>query len=120
MTRGIGGKFSLRGPCADCPFRSDRTFFLTPARVDEIADALHADLGFSCQKTNDFDQDDGQAVVTENSRECGGVMAMLERMDRPSQVMRIGERLGMYDHHRIDPGAPVYNSIDEWRDAKKG
>jgi hypothetical protein len=120
MTKGIGGKFSLRGPCADCPFRNDRPFFLTPERVDEIADSLHADLGFSCHKTNAFDEDDGQAVVTENSRECGGVMAMLERMDRPSQVMRIGERLGMYDRHRIDSDAPVYDSIDEWRDAKNG
>ena len=119
MTRGIGGKFSLRGPCANCPFRNDQQPYLRPGRVDDIADSLHADLGFSCHKTNDFDQDDGQATVTENSRECGGVMAMLERMNRPSQVMRVGERLGMYDRHQMDPNAAVYDSIDEWRDAKQ-
>ena len=45
-------------------------------------------------------------------------MATLERMGRPSQVMRISEGLGMYDRHRIDPDAPVCDSIDEWRDAK--
>ena len=37
---------------------------------------------------------------------AGRVMAMLEGIDRPSQVTRIGERLGMYDRHRIDPEAP--------------
>lgn len=47
-------------------------------------------------------------------------MATLERMDRPSQVMRVEERLGMYDRHQIDPDAPVYRSVDEWRDAKTG
>ena len=70
------------GPCADCPFRSDRPFFLSPERVDEIANASHADLGFSRQGTNGLDQDDGQATVTE----CSGVMAMPERMDRPLQT----------------------------------
>ena len=41
---------------------------------------LHADAGFSRQWTNVFDQDDGQATVTE----CSGVMAMPERRGRPS------------------------------------
>ena len=47
---------------------------------------LNADARFTCHKTNVFDQDDWQATVTENSRECSGVMAMPERMDRPSQT----------------------------------
>ena len=42
----------------------------------------HADAGVSRQRTNVFDQDDGQATVTE----CDAVMAMPERMDRPSQT----------------------------------
>lgn len=70
------------GPCADCPFRSDRPFFLSPERVDEIADASHADLGFSCHGTNDFDQDDGQATVIE----FGGVMARPEWVESLSQT----------------------------------
>ena len=42
----------------------------------------HADARFSRQWTNVFDQDDGRATVTE----CDAVMAMPERMDRPSQT----------------------------------
>jgi hypothetical protein len=119
MTKGVGGKFSLSGPCADCPFRSDKRFELRPSRVDEIADALLNDDGFTCHKTIEYDDSDGTPTITRDARECGGAMATLEKMNRPSQVMRIAERLGMYERHQIDPDAPVYDSINEWRHAMK-
>jgi hypothetical protein len=68
MTRGIGGKFGLRGPCLDCPFRRDKTFPPNPARVAEIAASQHADEGFSCRRTNAF-AEDGNAVLSDSSRE---------------------------------------------------
>jgi hypothetical protein len=43
---------------------------------------LHANAGFSCHNTNDFDQEAGQATVTE----FDVVMAMPERMGRLSQT----------------------------------
>lgn len=117
MTRGILGRYSLPGPCANCPFRSDRPFYLNPDRVDEIADALEAGQGFTCHKTVDYTEDGPE--VNDRGRECGGAMATLEREGRPNQGMRIAERLGFYDPTRIDPDAPVYDSIDEWREAMK-
>lgn len=116
MSRGTAGRYSLRGPCSNCPFRSDKPFYLHPERVDEIADSLERGESFSCHKHNDFDED-GQAVPTQSERECGGVMATLEREERPNQMMRIAERLGMYNPANLDPNAPVFDSIEEWRDA---
>lgn len=113
MTRGFGGRFSLRGPCADCPFRTDKPFFLGHDRAREIADSIvDDDAPFTCHKTIDYSS--GEADVTENGRECGGVMVILERMQHPNQGMRIAERLGIYDPARLDMDAPVPDTMEEW------
>lgn len=117
MSRGMK-RYALRGPCADCPFRADRPFHLHPARVDEIADALLEGDGFTCHKTVRYEEFVADANHP-GARECGGSMATLEREGRPNQGMRIAERLGLYDPEQIDPAAPVHNSIDAWRGAKK-
>lgn len=116
MTKGITGRYSLRGPCSNCPFRSDKPFYLDPDRVDEIADAILADASFTCHKTVDYDD---EPFVGERGRECGGEMVTLEREGRANQGMRIAERFGFYDRERLDMDAPVYDSIDEWREAMK-
>ena len=118
MTKGLMGKYSLKGPCADCPFRKDKPFYLDPTRVDDIADVLLDGGGFTCHKTVDYSDDDGPRV-TRDGRECGGAMVTLEKIDRPNQGMRIAERLGMYDRAAMDMDAPVYDSIEEWREVMK-
>lgn len=43
---------------------------------------------------------------------------MLEKMQQPHQMMRIAERLGMYDHTKLNMSAPVYDDVDEMAEAQ--
>lgn len=103
-------KFALVRPCDGCPFRVDKPGYLTGARASEIMGALLRDASFSCHKTNDFvDTDDGdtETVETEHSQHCAGALILLERLERPNQMMRWMERIGCYDRTALDMSAPV-------------
>lgn len=111
--------FALKRPCGNCPFRSDRPAFLNRARAQEIADSLDADASFHCHKTLDYSGEDGAPEVTNASKHCAGALIMLELEEKPNQMMRIGERLGMYDRDLLDMDAPVHASLEEWVDAHR-
>lgn len=104
-------KFDLVRPCADCPFRSDKKFHLARGRAREILRGItREDKTFSCHKTNARDDEDGDLVETADSQHCAGALIMLERMERPNQMMRIAERLGLYDRRKLDMSSPVYKT----------
>ncbi len=106
--------FDLRRPCKDCPFRTDIPGFLSKARAREITRAITDGQGtFSCHKLNDFTEDDeGEPVVIEGDKaqHCAGALIFLERINRPNQMMRIAERLRLYDRTKLDMDAPVFAS----------
>lgn len=103
--------FDLKRPCKDCPFRTDVIPYLRPSRAREITDSLIRQQGtFSCHKTNDFGGDDGEAIETSKTQHCAGATIMLEKLGRPNQLMRIAERLGVYDRKKLDMAAPVYDT----------
>ncbi len=109
-------KFTMTSPCGNCPFRSDKPFFLAEGRAEEITNNLLSGGTFPCHKTVDYDHpddEDGEGVVTDDSIHCAGALIMLEKMESPSQMMRIAERLGMYDRTKLKMDAPVYDSADE-------
>ena len=104
-------KFNLRTPCDNCPFRSDITFFLDPRRVTEILDALLLDgKTFSCHKTVHYDDDGEPSMPHGDEQHCAGALIMLERFNLPNQMMRIAERLGLYDPRHLAMEAPVFAS----------
>jgi hypothetical protein len=106
-------KFDLKKPCANCPFRSDIKFWLRLDRVEEILDSItQQQQTFACHKTTQHD-DDGEHVPRSKEQHCAGALIMLERMNKPNQMMRISERLGMYDRHGLDMTAPVFGSAEE-------
>lgn len=109
-------EYKLTSPCKDCPFRSDVKPYLTLARAAEIASAVASGATFSCHKHNEFDDED--EVVKENQH-CAGAMIMLEKMEQPNQMMRIAERLGMYDMRKLDMKAPVYDTPDDMIEAHR-
>jgi hypothetical protein len=106
--------FALKRPCGNCPFRSDRAPFLDRDRAQEIADSLEADASFHCHKTLDYDSEDGTGEVNDGSRHCAGALIVLEREEKPNQMMRIGERLGFYDRTALVMDSPVFPSLAEW------
>jgi hypothetical protein len=109
--------YELTSPCDNCPFRRDVKPYITPARVREIADSL-VRAEFPCHKTTKFD-DDGEHIPGRNDIHCAGALILLEKMEQPSQMMRICERIGMYDASKLDMDAPVYDDFDEMLAAHK-
>ncbi len=115
--------YRLKSPCAKCPFRTDIKPFLKSDRVLEIEDSLY-NGEFPCHETLDYDQDSdaddgGEGRETEKTAHCAGALILLEKLDRPSQMMRISERLGMYDRRNLDMDAPVFDSFEEMAEAQE-
>jgi hypothetical protein len=114
-------KFTMTAPCPKCPFRTDIDPFLSLGRAVEICDAItRGQQTFQCHKTVDYNKadDDGEveshvAASEKNAQHCAGAMIMLERMEQPNQMMRICERLGMYDRRKLEMDAPVFKSARE-------
>lgn len=101
-------KFNLKKPCANCPFRNDipkQQGWLGEDRAQGIVDSI-IDLqqSFPCHKTTDLD---GERSGKE--QHCAGALIMLEHIERPNQMMRISERLGMYDRTQLEMDAPVFD-----------
>lgn len=102
--------YNLTKPCGNCPFRSDKLFPLHPRRALDIATN---DSEFACHKTVDYSGDDG-GEIKDKSEHCAGLLIMLEQMNQPHQMMRVLERIGLYDRTKLDMSSPVYEDIDDY------
>lgn len=71
---------------------------------------------FPCHKTTVYDPE-GDLREVEKSQHCAGALILMERTNTPSQMMRISERVGMYDRRKLDMKAPVYKT---WAAMEKG
>ena len=105
--------FDLKRPCHHCPFRSDRHGFLR--RADEIADDLRAGRTFTCHETTvSVDREDGSSDRVDGAKAqmCAGAMSVLMKDPvGPNQMMRIAQRLGVFDPDALDPDAPTFDSL---------
>jgi hypothetical protein len=112
--------FNLTRPCAECPFRTDVRPYLNRVRVRELEQSIvGAQQSFPCHKTTvASDDDDCEMTTTSESEHCAGAMILLEGLNQPNQMMRIAERLGMYDHRKLDMGSPVFNTFESMRKAQ--
>ena len=104
--------YTMREPCDACPFLKGSGF----AWRSLVA---HASGEFACHKTCDLnDKDDGSVFEPKQngkSLHCAGALIFLEKQNNPHQMMRIVERLGMYDRRKLNMEAPVVNSPKECR-----
>lgn len=114
-------KYDLRKPCLGCPFRTDVEPYLAAERAEEIIEAItRRQQTFACHKHTRFDEDEeGESVNVPHSddQHCAGALILLERMEMPNQMMRISERLGLYDRTKLHMDAPVYEDADEMLEA---
>ena len=114
IRRGSWMKYTMTDPCSNCPFRTDIEPFLRRERAREIADGLvRYQQTFQCHKTIDYSDVDDEGVGndrTKNAQHCAGALIMLEHMDKPNQMMRICERLGLYDRRKLNMDAPVFKT----------
>ncbi len=112
-------KFDMTTPCPMCPFRCDIKPFLRRDRAREISDALtRQQQTFACHKTTEF-ADDGESIPTADEQHCAGALIMLEAINKPNQLMRISERLGMYDRRKLAMKSPVFKSFSAFVAAKE-
>jgi hypothetical protein len=81
--------FNLTAPCGNCPFRNDgKEISLRPGRLAGIKNDLLTDrVMFQCHK--------------KPKEHCAGALIWLELNERPSQMMRIAERLSLYDRTKL-------------------
>lgn len=106
--------YKLTKPCINCPFRNDTKPFLTRPRAREIINAIVNMQGtFPCHKTVDYD-DDGEGRETPKTQHCAGAMILLEKINAPNQMMRIAERLGMYDYKKLEMNSPIFDTTQEF------
>jgi hypothetical protein len=97
-------KYSMTTPCDACPFLRSMAHGFSMRRLREFASGE-----FPCHKTAKLNDDDldGRYEATENSVHCAGALIFNEKRERPHQMMRICERLGMYDASKLDMRANV-------------
>jgi hypothetical protein len=108
-------RYKLRRPCEGCPFRTDVPGYLRRERAQEIAEDLANGSEFACHKTTvsdeEFGGDGSERVATQDSAFCAGALITMERSGQANQIMRVAERLGLYEHEKLDMYAPVHESL---------
>ncbi|TQC94701.1 hypothetical protein FK216_15575 [Moraxellaceae bacterium AER2_44_116] len=118
-------KFTLSKPCANCPFRTDKPEqegWLGGERAQEIADDIcNGNKTFSCHKTVEHDED-GQAVNRMTEIHCAGALIMLEKMGMTNEnnMLRIAQRLHLYDVSTLDMDSPIFGDESAFVDWHEG
>lgn len=93
--------YNLHTPCKECPFLKTANFLRR--RLAEFASGE-----FPCHKQSDLNAHD-EYVPKQNGKtnHCAGALIYNEKRNRPHQMMRICERIGLYDRTKLDMDAPV-------------
>jgi hypothetical protein len=93
-------KFNLTKPCHECPFRSDKVFYLRPLRRAQIwEDISENDKTFTCHLT----------LEARERSHCAGALITLEKAGKTLNnfLLRLAMEAGMYDPAKMDLDAPV-------------
>ena len=105
--------YTMTTPCDACPFLRTAVMLLTPGRIREIARAVAPRDGqgreFHCHKTTEVGGAKGGAEI-----QCAGALIYCEKQDRSTQLMRICERIGMYDRTQLASPELVWNNVNDW------
>lgn len=94
--------YTLTSPCDQCPFTKKMAHGFSLRRLEEFASGA-----FHCHQTGAHDEESGEYRATKDSLHCAGALIYLEKRGRSHQMMRIAERLGMYDASKLNMNADV-------------
>ena len=102
--------YNLTTPCAECPFLKGSGFTWRSLQA-------HASGEFPCHKASVLDEEDGtyQPRPGNKTPHCAGALIFLEKQNKQHQMMRICERLGMYDRRRLKMDSPVVTRPSDCR-----
>jgi hypothetical protein len=104
--------YKMTTPCDACPFLKGSGFTLQSL-------VRHASGEFACHKACDLEDDAYVEKANGKSPHCAGALIFNEKRNTPHQMMRICERLGMYDMTKLDMKAPVGTKASDFRRATK-
>lgn len=108
--------FDMKTPCAECPFRNDRPAYLRVARAVGIINSITVkDQTFGCHKFTAVGR--GKRTLRRDWQMCAGAAIFLENIGWRNQLLQIAERWGLRDPKRLDLGAPVYKTREEFLEA---
>lgn len=105
-------RFNLKRPCDDCPFLKEGGIRLRKERARDIAEMMLSRDGgsFACHKTTEAGGSEGP------EQHCSGALIFAEKHETATQVMRIAERLQMYDHRKLQGHDDVFDTLEEMVD----
>lgn len=102
--------YDLHSPCINCPFRKEGGIRLRAGRVRElIRNTQNPGAEFACHKT----LEDGKIVAT--SQHCAGALIFAQKQGTSTQMMRICERLRLFDPSKLKSLDAVFDSAAEFR-----
>lgn len=109
--------YAMTTPCDNCPFRKEGGIRLRAARLLDLADPRAGE--FACHKTtaSSEEDEDGARHATEDSSHCAGALIFHEKQGQSTQMMRICERIGMYDHTKLRGQDLVFDDVAEMLEA---
>lgn len=113
MTDNQENNFALKKPCVNCPFTkaNGKNFGLGRHRLHDIAGAS----AFPCHKTVDYDETTrtGQQSFTKGGpMQCAGLMALLDDIGKPNEIMRAGAEFGYFDPTELNK-TDTYATLEE-------
>jgi hypothetical protein len=100
--------YKMTKPCDACPFLKGSGFTLKSLQA-------HASGEFPCHKQCDVSDEGVFESKGNKTAHCVGALIFLEKRGQPHQMMRICERLGMYDHTKLDMDAPVGTTAGDFK-----
>jgi hypothetical protein len=94
-------------PCDACPFLKGSGFTFSSL-------VAHASGEFACHKTCNLSDSSGNYEPHKKSLHCAGALIFNEKRDAPHQMMRICERIGMYDMRKLNMDANVGSAPSDY------
>ena len=95
--------YKMTTPCDACPFLIGSGFSYRSLVAHSVGE-------FGCHKACKLTdtEDEGEIYQPKDKTpHCAGALIFLEKQNAPHQMMRICERLGMYDASKLNMGADV-------------
>lgn len=113
-------QFSLKKPCANCPFRNDeQAIDLNVGRREQIIEDLLSGLAttFHCHKTvyrdDDRNFDENGDYQPNDICHCPGAIAVSKKYGRETTVVQVATRLGIIEFDHYDSALPLTLDVDD-------
>ncbi len=98
--------YGMHTPCDACPFLIGSGF-----PYESLIE--HASGEFGCHKACNLNEETSSYEPHKKTPHCAGALIFLEKQDAPHQMMRICERIGLYDRTKLNMAAPVVGSPED-------